>query len=333
MQAVLDFLMEYFYWILGVLVILLITVIGFLADTKRKKKLRDRNSGENTNNSSQDFNVNMGGMNMNNDLNNVNMGMDNNMMNGMNTMPNMGMNDLNNITPDMNMGVNNLNTVPNTNLNMMNNEPINMPNQMEKNTMSSVNEIPTTPVESAPSNDSFFTPASEQTPTFAPRDVTIPTPVEPAPIVNNNVNPVNSWDMQGTANVSPVEVTPTVATTEVQASDPNIGPSMGQEQVSPLNNINVNPTSSFGTASAPVAPIVPETPVMPVETTVNMNVMPETTPHVEPVVNPEMNSQVPNVGLNINQGQVEQVPPVTPNFVTGVKPNNNMPNENTNLNG
>ena len=42
MEAVLNFLLEYFYWILGVLVVLLITVIGFLADTKRKKKLRQK---------------------------------------------------------------------------------------------------------------------------------------------------------------------------------------------------------------------------------------------------------------------------------------------------
>ena len=42
MQAVLDFLLEYYVWVLAVLVILLITVIGFLADTKRKKKMRQK---------------------------------------------------------------------------------------------------------------------------------------------------------------------------------------------------------------------------------------------------------------------------------------------------
>ena len=46
MQAVLDFLLEYFYWILGVLVVLLITVIGFLADTKRKQQLRAKNNNQ-----------------------------------------------------------------------------------------------------------------------------------------------------------------------------------------------------------------------------------------------------------------------------------------------
>ena len=41
MQAIVDFLLEYYVWVLIVLVILLITVVGFLADTKRKKKLRE----------------------------------------------------------------------------------------------------------------------------------------------------------------------------------------------------------------------------------------------------------------------------------------------------
>lgn len=43
-------------------------------------------------------------------------------------------------------------------------------------------------------NDSFFVPASEQTPKIEPREVVIPKPVEPTPIMNN-VNAVNSWDL------------------------------------------------------------------------------------------------------------------------------------------
>ena len=43
MEAVVDFLLEYYVWVLVVLVILLITVIGFLVDTKRKKKIREKN--------------------------------------------------------------------------------------------------------------------------------------------------------------------------------------------------------------------------------------------------------------------------------------------------
>ena len=44
MDAVKDFLLEYYVWVLAVLVILLITVIGFLADTKKKKKVREKAS-------------------------------------------------------------------------------------------------------------------------------------------------------------------------------------------------------------------------------------------------------------------------------------------------
>ena len=39
MKIVVDFLLEYYVWVLVVLVILLITVIGFLADSKKKKRI------------------------------------------------------------------------------------------------------------------------------------------------------------------------------------------------------------------------------------------------------------------------------------------------------
>ena len=42
MNVVVDFLLEYYVWVLVVLVILLITVIGFLVDTNRKKKMREK---------------------------------------------------------------------------------------------------------------------------------------------------------------------------------------------------------------------------------------------------------------------------------------------------
>ena len=40
MEIVVDFLLEYWVWFVVVIVILLITVVGFLVDTKNKKKLR-----------------------------------------------------------------------------------------------------------------------------------------------------------------------------------------------------------------------------------------------------------------------------------------------------
>ena len=40
MEIVVDFLLEYWVWFVVVIVILLITVVGFLVDTKKKKKLR-----------------------------------------------------------------------------------------------------------------------------------------------------------------------------------------------------------------------------------------------------------------------------------------------------
>ena len=322
MQAVLDFLLEYFYWILGVLVVLLITVIGFLADTKKKKKLRDKNSNVEANNSNGELNnMNMGGMNMNNDLNNMNMGMDNNMMsNGMNVMPNMGVNNLNgmnSVAPDTNIGVNNMNAMPDVNMNM--------PSQPEVSAVPNVNEVSVAPVDNVQNNNSFFTPASEQTPTFEPREVTIPTPVEPTPIINNGAPSINGWNVQGNANVSPVEVVP--AAPEVQPNVPSFGPT----------DNGANPVSDFGGVNPTVNPVVPETPVMPQMPT-NMNVMPETTPQVEPVVNPQVGNPVPSFGPSMDQGQTTQVPPVnesvTPNFVTGVPVQSNVMNNNmNNLNG
>ena len=41
MEAVVDFLLEYYVWVLVVLVILLITIIGFLVDSKQKRKKKE----------------------------------------------------------------------------------------------------------------------------------------------------------------------------------------------------------------------------------------------------------------------------------------------------
>ena len=51
-----DFLLKYYVWILGVLVVLIITVIGFLADarSKKKKALKVENNAGNVENNMQE---------------------------------------------------------------------------------------------------------------------------------------------------------------------------------------------------------------------------------------------------------------------------------------
>lgn len=191
MQTVVDFLLEYYVWVLIVLVILLITVVGFLADTKKKKKLREKKERETASDNSMPAN----------DLNMMNQGMDMN-YNAMNQNMNMGYNDMNN-----NMMNPNTDNMMNNNM-MMNNQINSMPNNMVQNmnggmdhnvnmmnNMSNGVETAPSAMESIPevnsnlsSNDSFFIPASEQTPKFEPREVSIPKPVEPTPILNNGIN-------------------------------------------------------------------------------------------------------------------------------------------------
>lgn len=355
MQAVIDFLLEYYIWILAVLLILLITIIGFLADTKKKKKAREKamnNDSQNDNMMNNNpmngnfMNQNMGlDMNQNNQFDqsmNQNMGMYNSGINNMmdnnynqinNMMPNDNFNNFgtNNMTPDYNnyTNANNMNAnILNNNLeannfnagNNMINEPVNNFGMGEVN--NSFNNIPNN------SNDQFFNSISEQKPIIEPVNVSIPTPVEQVP--NPAINNVNPSMMPNNMADSGINVGPVVTSVNEPVYTNQVNPE--RKQVSfqsvanevPMNNVvnqaqttsPIGITSNYGPAVNPIPePVIP-TPVEPIPNPIG-NVT------AEPINNIP-NYQMPN--NNVNSGQA----PTMPIFVNGNQPNIN---NNQNING
>ena len=309
MQTVVDFLLEYYVWVLIVLVILLITVVGFLADTKKKKKLREKKERETAGDNSMPAN----------DLNMMNQGMDMN-YNIMNQNMNMGYNDMNNSM--MNPNTDNM---MNNNM-MMNNQINSMPNNMVQNmnggmdhnvnmmnNMSNGVETAPSAMESIPevnsnlsSNDSFFIPASEQTPKFEPREVSIPKPVEPTPILNNGIN----------NNVAPVTEPREVSSmsSNIPNSMSNVVLQMTVPTPEPMQNPIPEVSNPVGVQMGGVTP-TPIPNAMPQMTAPNAipNVNVTATPVAEPMT--QMNNMPNNMVNNIPNGvpnsmpNMNQVPP------------------------
>lgn len=309
MQTVVDFLLEYYVWVLIVLVILLITVVGFLADTKKKKKLREKKEREAASDNSMPTN----------DLNMMNQGMDMN-YNAMNQNMNMGYNDMNN-----NMMNPNTDNMMNNNM-MMNNQINSMPNNMVQNmnggmdhnvnmmnNMSNGVETAPSAMESIPevnsnlsSNDSFFIPASEQTPKFEPREVSIPKPVEPTPILNNGIN-------NNVASVTePREVSS--MSNNIPNSMSNVVPQMTVPTPEPMQNSIPEVSNPVGVQMGGVTP-TPIPNAMPQMTAPSAipNVNVTATPVAEPMT--QMNNMPNNMVNNIPNGvpnpmpNMNQVPP------------------------
>lgn len=366
MQMVVDFLLEYYVWVLIVLVILLITVVGFLADTKKKKKLREK--GETSNNGMPandqsianqgiDTNYNTMGQNMNMGYNDINNGMmmnqnynnmmnpntdnmiNNNMQNN-NMIGNQDMNMSNSMTQNMNQ---NINMMPNMNESMNNMTsnvnpsiepnisvaPTNNSFENTYNTYSSVvpNQTIGTPSNVTPSigehhqetstgsSDSFFIPASDQTPKFEPREVVIPKPVEPSPIFNNTNNGMGSVVTPVT---EPREVpsmpTPSVMPNTVLMSE------QVQSHAPEMNTVWKTQMGEQAPASIPNAmPQMAGPSVIP-----NANI--PSTPVVEPL------AQTPSMSNNIPGGIPNTMPNTMPNMnQMSQEPVNTMNGYNSNL--
>lgn len=321
MKIVVDFLLEYYVWVLVVLVILLITVIGFLADSKKKKRMREKADNENVNtemnninNQYPDFN-NVGGndLQMNNGFN-MSADFNNNMLNQDNVLSNNGMNNIpnqniNNFNQNMEQNMNNFNQNMEQNMNNLNQ---NM-NVGVNNFNSNVNNG---------NSDAFFIPASEQTPKFEPREVVIPKPVEPTPIMNNSTEVVNGWGNNITPHVEPT-VVPTVNPTPVEVPT-SVTPTM------------INPEVSIGTApnQGPI-PVPVESqnfinniPNVAVEQpTLNLNQAPNTMPTTEV---PTINQVDPMANMNVNQ--IPTTRPIEPTPVIMSTPNVESGNQFNNMN-
>ena len=308
MQAVIDFLLEYYIWVLAVLIILLITVIGFLADTKKKKRLREKamNENSNTNPAVNDFNMNQEmnmGYNSQNDsfVQNTNQNMGNNlfepnMSGGLNN--NMASQDAG-ITPGMVMG-------SNSSVNMMNNGGVSSFGNM--NAMNNGFNVETPSYNDVPNgnivnSDSFFIPASEQKPVIEP---VMPTPVvEPTPVqtVTMPSEPIIPSPVQ-------VSVDRTMQTMNNAAATPVRPVASGISTVSPIGIVNNNHVAN------PMPNVINPAPSVTVPEP-SLNVVPEPIPNVNPAgMMPDSNVGMQNINSNAMPGGV--------NFVTGGAPQSNV---------
>lgn len=295
MDVVVDFLLEYYVWILVILVILLITVIGFLVDTRRKKKKRE-NMDNQLSGASQNMEIvndNMNGVMTNQNMNGFNMQM-NTGLNGFDNSFNNNMNgpvsaqNLNNFDTSMN-NFNNMN-------NGMLNQNYNMMNQNMDNSLNNVN------------NDTFFSPTSEQIPTFEPRNVVIPKPVESTPIMNFGSTP--------SPVVEPVPVAePSMSqnmafggpqVTDMSSTVQGISPVMPNTNTIPNTNVNLGFNEMVGRAQN----VVP-TPVVESVSNAVSNMNTEGTQPVNPIPNvAEVPSVNPIPNMNVNLGVNEAANPI-----------------------
>ena len=250
-----------------------------------------------------DFN-NVGGndLQMNNGFN-MSADFNNNMLNQGNVLSNNGMNNIpnqniNNFNQNMEQNMNNFNQNMNVGVNNFN---------------SNVNNG---------NSDAFFIPASEQTPKFEPREVVIPKPVEPTPIMNNSTEVVNGWGNNITPHVEPT-VVPTVNPTPVEVPT-SVTPTM------------INPEVSIGTApnQGPIpAPVesqnfINNIPNVTVEQpTLNLNQVPNTMPTTEV---PTINQVDPMANMNVNQIPITR--PIEPTPVIMSTPNVGSGNQFNNMN-
>ena len=304
-----DFLLDNYIYILIVIGLIIITIIGFLADKKGKNKsgngelLPNNNINSNSNIANQQMQQQSQPMNyqpMGNDMSNQ---ANNNMLqnnvspinNSINQVSNFGVNpvvtnsfDVNNnqvTAPNFNQSQisdNNLNVLPssmqgtivsvNTNMPTGINEPI--VNSVIPQSVEPINNVPVEPM---------YQPLSEQKPVLAPVDPNVNIQNFNQNTLNNSVNPVNE------------SVVPNVIYTATNAI-PN---SMDVPSSIPSYNMggNVNNSMMAAPIPTPVNPVSPVTPIPPVPT-------PPTNP--TPVTNIPSTGTVPSPAP-ISNGQVSFV--------------------------
>ena len=184
MQAILDFLLEYYMWVLGLLGALLVTLIGFLADARKRKKMREKKKMKEKEVKENSVNEN----------DNVNF---NSLSQGINMDYNFGQESLND---------------PFANNNVMPASDVNMPSSSNDSTgymqpdagLSMNGDLNASgPSVNNVSNDSFFVPASNQTPSFEPLNIPTQAPNNMDNMMQNVEPPVNMSLNQGMNNNVP----------------------------------------------------------------------------------------------------------------------------------
>ena len=318
-----DFLIDNYIWILAIILISIVTIIGFLADKKKNGKKNDNQPVPNpVPNNGQPMNhitpiqYNAPEQIMQNQMNNNN-NLEMNQGNFNKPMPqqnqNNGMINSSNINNENHMGINNITPLePTSTMPVGVNNTINTPNPIE-------NIIPNNMPEP------IYQPLSEQTPF-----------VQPRPVQTFNNFPNNNQEM-----VTPIENT-------LNQSNPNFIPQMGQSNFNqqnimqdsmqnesvvnyipgsnnisnsmtpPMNNNNIN-VPNYNQNNTTTPEVINAVPMpQPVNTQPIMHGMYNNGPLMQPN---NFNNPMPQQNLNPQQTQLPNQPI---NFVYG--PQNNNPN-------
>ena len=302
----------------------------------------------------QNMNMGYNGMMMNQNLNdmmshNTDNMMNNNMLNNNMMMNNQDMNMSNNMAQNINQNMNTMENMPesmNNNMNQgvnsnINTMGINMNNNFENNP-NVTNNAPEVN-QNMNSNDSFFIPASEQTPKFEPREVSIPKPVEPTPILNNGINsgvapvtePREVPSMQSSIpnpmpSVAPQMTVPTPEPMQNSISEATTGVQMGGVTPTPIPNTmpQMAGPSVIPNVNIPSAPVVE--PMNQANTNNMPNNMINNVPNGVPNTMPNMN-QMPQEPVNNMNGYTNNLVQGGSNFVMNGNVPNNQNNGNWNL--
>ena len=319
-----DFLIENYIWILVIILITIITIIGFLADKKKNNKKKDNPPVENMNNNGGQVANNITPIQYNAQPqmmstqmnNNANLEMNANNFNN----PMIGKNEINNMqnVPSINNG----NTMDNNNLTQT--EPVSTtPIGVNTNMMNNPS-----PIESVVPNinpEPIYQPLSEQKPVIPPQPIpninNIPNnnqrminPIEDALNINNqNIN----LQMGQTTYNQPVPMTNPIPSEPIVNQNSNFTNQQNGMSGTMNNNMNMsNYYQNNTTIPEPVNVIPTPQPVNPQPITQGIyNNVPTSGAN-------NYNQTIPQQNLNQQQSVTQQTPNQPINFVYGPQNNN-----------
>jgi hypothetical protein len=308
-MSFIDFLSQNYVWIIIIVVLGIITIIGFVADSGSRKK---KNKLEYNNNNNQNS---YGQPNMNNNINMPNVNAEKQMPVG-----NQNFNSQSNISNISQSNIPQYNNVTETGNHLSESNREISAGHTAFNSALMNNDIPTNKP-----NSMGYVPLSEQKPNFIPK-VETDTINNMIPNISSNAS-LEQQQTNSSMNIEPISVMPQP-----------IQPIMGNDQTMNISNQNANSNSSNisslgqynqlnqqqNQTSQPVANIN-QTPTN--NMGMNANNVPNYNPNNNNIPNYNINNNVPNYNINNN----------VPNYninnnVPNYNINNNIPNYNINNN-
>lgn len=342
-----QFLLDNYIWILVIILITIVTIIGFLADKKRSGEKKEKKSSKKDQIPTTQVNQNVSPMgpsamvNNQNEMQYQNINQQGTPVNPMNTqinnIPSVNMGNVpSNVTPPINPMDNTLNN--NFQQPIIQEQPINQ--TMPGSSMINNSQSPVENIINTPPAEPTYQPLSEQTPKFAPQPIPDiigqsvnqqPQPSVSNQMENNNYNMGNNNFNNTTIPQEASSIQPNMLETP---ANPYVAPMPNQPipQMNPeINNPNYNNIPSYqsnnlsGTMPSPVNEIPSPIPVNP--THIVQPQPPISQSYNQPPMMEQTNipTSIPNQNFNgvsesLISNNTPQQPPV--NFVFGPQNNN-----------